>query len=244
MTLRLSALALAASLAPLAAWADNGFLADARTGCKAWINNIDPGASIRWAGACEGGMASGRGALEYVVGGKVTAQMEGDFKNGKREGRVLVVYPDGRRFEGEYRNGMSNGRGFATWPDGDRFVGQYVDNQMQGRGVYTSASGSRYDGDYVGNERHGRGIYTDSEGSYEGEWANNKRNGRGIETWTNGARFEGEFRDGKPNGMGTYRGRALDGVIATWSGMWRDGCYSENGRTSAVLTTRKACGFE
>ncbi|HTR86543.1 MAG TPA: hypothetical protein VMI56_18820 [Reyranella sp.] len=208
---------LALLVTPLAARAEGGWLADARTGCKLWLVTHGIANAVRWDGACAGGFAEGRGVFEFQLDGKLVSKGEGEFRRGKREGRALVVYADGRRQEGEYRNGMPNGRMIETWPDGDRFIGLMKDGLRDGRGLFTSPDGTRYDGDYKAGKKDGRGIYV----------------------WPNGDRYEGEWKNDRPDGMGS-----MESGGATHVGRWYDGCFKSDRVTAKVDRTNEECGFE
>ncbi len=75
--------------------------------CKVWNPEPQPDESVTWSGECKDGFATGKGVLNWT-------------ENGKPD---LV-------FEGEYRNGKRNGRGVITTPDGDHFEGVWVDDKL------------------------------------------------------------------------------------------------------------------
>ncbi len=199
----------------------DGWLTDARNGCKLWIMNVKPGQAIRWDGACSGGAASGRGKFTILQDGQWITQGEAEFQNGRRNGRGFVVTSEGIRQEGEYVNGVLDGRVVMSWPDGDRYDGQFRNGGRNGRGVFTSTNGERYDG----------------------EWRSDKREGKGVQIFADGGRYEGEWKDDKPDGSGVYKGKGDAGRFGTWSGVWRQGCLSVDGSHATLNTSRKACGF-
>ena len=59
-----------------------------------------------------------------------------------------LVQRNGDRYDGEWRDGRENGRGIETWPDGRRFDGQYRDGRPDGPGILTTPSG-RFEGIWV-----------------------------------------------------------------------------------------------
>jgi hypothetical protein len=218
-------LVLAGSLAAVPAAAQGaagGWLADSRNGCKLWATFVPTEMSARWDGPCSNGYASGRGAFVFLVKGEMVAQGEAEFRDGKRHGHGFLVNSEGIRVEGEYTDGNLNGHVIETWPDGSRYIGAYRDNQRDGFGALSTTRGESYDGD----------------------WRAGKQEGRGIMVFADGGRYEGEFKNGKPDGMGIYRGKNLEGKPSTWSGQWHNGCFSSNGSTSALNTTRAECGFK
>lgn len=185
-----------------------GWIADARTGCQIWNADPQPDESITWSGACAEGRATGPGILQWFENGQPTV-----------------------RYEGEYREGRANGRAIYVWPDGARYEGDYLDDRWNGRGVFIWAEGERYDGEWQDGQQTGQGIYTWPDGGrYEGEWREGQRHGRGIHIWSNGYRYEGEWRDDVPHGNGTFWGR--DGA---YSGTWESGCFRDGSRRAAIV---------
>lgn len=197
----LMAWVLAASLLPLAAWAQQpappprppappsdqiatpgrpGWTVDARNGCWVWNPNPQPGEAVTWSGRCPRGPAEGNGRGEW----RWTA-----------EGRAQV-----ETFSGALRNGRLEGRGVVTWPNGNRYDGEWRDGRQHGRGVLTGPNGNRYDG----------------------EWRDDRQNGRGVFTWPDGSRSDGEWRDGRPDGSGTYTTSA-----GIYTGTWVGGCFRD-----------------
>lgn len=55
---------------------------------------------------------------------------EGEFKNGKRHGRGMLLRPDGVRYEGEWQNDKPHGRGIATAPDGRKRIGKWHEGKF------------------------------------------------------------------------------------------------------------------
>jgi hypothetical protein len=44
------------------------------------------------------------------------------------------LWNDGACYEGEYKQGKKNGKGKFTWADGSIFVGEFSDNKISGQG--------------------------------------------------------------------------------------------------------------
>ena len=72
--------------------------------CKVWNPNPVPNESVTWSGACTDGLASGQGTLRWEVNGKLDAEFEGRYLNGKRNGPGVLTTGDGRRIEGTWVN--------------------------------------------------------------------------------------------------------------------------------------------
>jgi len=99
-------------------------------------------------------------------------------------------------YEGEYRDGKKNGRGVLVWADGDRYDGEWKDSKMHGRGKFSDENGV-YEGEYRDGKKNGSGVLVWADGDrYEGEWKDSKTHGRGKFSDQNGV-YEGEYRDGK-----------------------------------------------
>ncbi len=129
---------------------------------------VDPELQSFYAGPCANGLAEGRGAASG------TAQYEGEFKAGKKDGR-----------------------GVKTWPNGDRYEGDFVEDRKQGRGVYTWGrgpwEGERYEGEFADDRRNGIGTYRYSSGDvYTGPWKNDVATGAPTAMMQARATFEQE----------------------------------------------------
>ena len=72
--------------------------------CKIWNPNPQPNESVTWSGECKDGYASGQGLLRWTVNGRLDAEYEGRYANGKRNGHGVLVLQDGRRIEGTWVN--------------------------------------------------------------------------------------------------------------------------------------------
>jgi len=141
-TLLVSALLLSA---PAAARAGD-WIADAKTGCKVWNPHPSPGETASWAGACKGGFADGKGALDWLRGGKPY-----------------------ERDQGEWRAGRQTGEGTQTWPGG-HYKGQLSDSLPHGNGALVSGQ-AHYDGAFLNGKPSGKGALTNAAGTFDGTWA-------------------------------------------------------------------------
>jgi len=72
--------------------------------CKIWNPNPQPSESVTWSGECKDGYASGEGHLRWEVNGKLDAEYNGHYANGKRNGHGVLTLADGRRIEGAWAN--------------------------------------------------------------------------------------------------------------------------------------------
>jgi hypothetical protein len=128
-----------------------GWIADAKTGCRIWNPRPKPNESVTWSGACQSGLAQGRGVEQWFESGQPANRIEGELRDGKLS-RGIAIYPNGDRYDGEFLDGRRNGRGVYTSANGDRYEGEWRDDRRNGRGVYNSANGNRYEGEWRDGE--------------------------------------------------------------------------------------------
>ena len=206
--------------------------------CKLWNPGPQPGETVTWSGACEGGRASGEGRAVWKTG-KGEAVYEGKYSSGRKHGKGLAIWANGRHYTGEWRNGQQHGQGTGTLADGTLYQGAWREGEPHGMGARIADDGTRYEGEWTNGRMPDRGVIIRLNGDrYKGEWP-----GRGIYTWPDGRRYEGEFRDGKAHGRGTktwpngdrregewqYGNFKTGRVVRSWSngssynGGWRDG---------------------
>lgn len=108
----------------------------------------------------------------------INGRYEGDWKNGRAEGKGVYYYNDGGKYEGEFKNDKKEGQGIYYYKNGDKYQGSWKNDQMEGKGVY-----------YYSNER------------YEGDWKNNRCEGKGVYYFSNGDSQIGSYKNGKPIGI-------------------------------------------
>lgn len=126
----------------------SGWIADARTGCRVWNPSPKPKETITWSGSCSNGLAQGRGVLQWFTDGKAMDRYDGEYRDGKVNGRGVYTSARGNRYDGEWRDGQQNGRGVYTWANGNRYDGEYRDNKPNGLGTYT-LDGQVYSGTWT-----------------------------------------------------------------------------------------------
>ena len=158
---------------------------------------------------------------------------EGEYKNGKRNGKGKEYYQYSSDFakelifEGEYINGKRNGICKEYFEDGKlKFEGEYLNgkkwngkgNDCSGKNIYQLTNGEGYIIEYSNR----RTIH------FEGEYVNGERNGKGKDynIINSVVEFEGEYLNGKRNGKGReynykkeliFEGEYLDGK--RWNGI-------------------------
>ena len=142
----------------------------------------------------------------------------------KENSNVIVNYPDGSKYEGDWENGKREGRGVLTFTNGEYYEGGFKDdhrcydnywvikdqngqpiihgtapnyNEVPKIMVLKSHSGNLYQGQVRDNLPDGTGSCKYSNGNvYEGWWQNGKRNGIGVLKHQNGSIIsEGKWKD-------------------------------------------------
>ena len=66
---------------------------------------------------------------------------EGQFRDGKLEGLVIIHYADGSKFRGSYHNGKRNGSAIEESSNGIRFEGNYRDDVRDGKFIERDKNG-------------------------------------------------------------------------------------------------------
>lgn len=139
----------------------------------------------------EGSRWNGRGINFFYdddnkLNGKI---MFGATANGKVDGHVVIIYPDGSRYEGHSVNGIREGVGTYTASYGV-WTGEWKnDVTWSGQGVIKLYDDAGNPDGYI----------------YNGSLREGKANGFGVHYAPDGSRFEGEFFEHK-----YYNGRVID----------------------------------
>lgn len=95
---------------------------------------------------------------------------------------TLKDYPkDGCIYKGETKDGKPNGKGIIIHPDGDWWEGNFVNGRVNGFGIYWCESNQRKDsGEYENGVRTGKGKVERDNCVYEGDWSKSGLEGRGV----------------------------------------------------------------
>jgi hypothetical protein len=80
------------------------WIADTKTGCKIWNPAPQAHETIHWSGACQAGLAQGKGTLQWFENGKPGDRYDGEYQAGKRNGHGIVTESNGTRIEGDWRD--------------------------------------------------------------------------------------------------------------------------------------------
>jgi len=132
----------------------------------------------------------------------------GEVSNDKMHGKGILYYKDGKiEYDGNFINGKREGKGKYIWEDGSYYIGQWSNNNMNGKGTaYNKDDTIQYEGDFVNGKKEGYGKFIYEDGLYYiGKWLNDKRNGKGKLYNKDGIiEYEGDFVNDKMEGYGKY----------------------------------------
>ncbi|CAH0996907.1 hypothetical protein EMA8858_03042 [Emticicia aquatica] len=113
-------------------------------------------------GCFEGDCNNGFGKM---VNPKTEEKYEGEWRNGKRDGRGVEYYADGeKKYVGNFKNGKYNGSGSFFFKNGDKYVGKYKDGVMNDeKGYFIFNNNIRLVVRVENNVKHGKAmrIYPD-----------------------------------------------------------------------------------
>ena len=158
----------------------------------------------------EKNIKEGRGILIFPNGAKYT----GYFQNNMQNIKGKIYHADGDIYEGEWLNDKANGEGKFIHK-GLTYEGQWRNDRQNGHGIERLEDGSYYEGDFVNGKKEGYGKYVWADGSsYIGEFKDNAFNGKGKYIWENNREYEGEWVNGKMEGKGVFKwpdGRRFEG---------------------------------
>ncbi len=157
------------------------------------------------------------GTLEFQDGARYT----GDYKEDKDKNQILhgkgEYISKAFRYNGEFKDGKKQGKGVYVWANGDKFDGDFANDQVSGKGRWEFASGGVYVGDVLNAIMMGKGVLVSKNGDkFEGVFADGQPNGRGVYVFANGDKYEGNMVAGKMSGSGTYTTKSGDKFIVPW----------------------------
>ena len=172
---------------------------------------------------------NGKG-IKYYKNRKI--EYEGDFINGKFEGKGKFIYDDGYYYIGQFKDGLRNGKGTIYYPNGNiEFEGNFINNKAEGYGKFIGEDGEYYIGQYKKGLEHGKGKYYYSNGKiqYDGEYFYGQRGGYGKYFDAENKYYcLGEFKNGYLNGKGTVY-NSDDGKVI-YEGDFVDGKFEGYGK--------------
>lgn len=174
-----------------------------------------------------------------VEEGKIVPSYNGEFKNGKANGKGKFVNKEGGVYIGDFKDYLRNGSGTQTTPSGVKYSGGWLNDKFHGMGVFTFANGDQYTGQFADGMFHGKGTYKWVNGQkYVGSYLNDKSSGQGTLTFADGRKYVGEFADGKYNGQGTFYDAQ---GVKVYSGLWKDGEAKSQNSSSSTPSNYQRC---
>ncbi len=133
-------------------------------------------------------------------------------------GKVKCSYPNGDRYEGNFVNGKPQGRGVYISLQGNRYEGQFLAGQPHGQGIFIRSDDTRFEGIFDNGtltgtpNKPGKIVFSTGE-IYQGSFEvfsvpgnpgrqSSRPNGRGQFTFADGSLYQGEFFQGEILGQG------------------------------------------
>jgi hypothetical protein len=174
------------------------------------------------------GKFNGRGIFyryNYIV-------YEGEWQNGLCHGKGIGFSDINKYYVGEWQNGFYHGQGTYFINNNKSYEGEWEYELYHGKGVsYGNDNIKLYDGEFKKGMRHGYGIIynKDNKKSYEGEWQNGLKYGNGIDYYIFSKDikcYEGEFIDGVYHGKGILYNQQNGSKL--YEGEWTNGNRHDN----------------
>jgi hypothetical protein len=125
--------------------------------------NVENNGEIVKKGGCfDGDCNNGFGKM---INPRTEEKYEGEWRNGKRDGRGVEFYADGeKKYVGNYKNGKYEGNGSFFHKNGDKYVGKYKNGSMNDdKGYFIFNNNIRLVARVENNIKHGKAmrIYPD-----------------------------------------------------------------------------------
>lgn len=153
----------------------------------------------------------GKGVMVWPEG----VQYSGSLHDDKLNGFGRLIHRLGDVYEGDFYDGKAFGEGTYYHSNGVKYSGQFQDDLPNGFGAEEWVDGSHYEGSWERGVKEGHGRFMWNNNSvYEGTFHNNLMSGRGTYMWADGRKYVGEFANGKLNGKGMFTwpdGRRYEG---------------------------------
>lgn len=156
------------------------------------------------------------------------AVYNGEFVDGKRDGKGTLTYSDGSVYSGEWKKNKISGDGKYTFADGSTLKGKFKSNQfLNGQYKYSNKigtftvylkdtkaikeikvklkNGDTYQGTLSKGTFNGKCtiVYKDGD-TYSGNVVDNLKSGKGKYTWSTGEHYSGQWSEDKMDGTGQY----------------------------------------
>ena len=158
------------------------------------------------------------------------------YKDAKKNGKFLMLYPNGGQMLGTYQNNVISGTGTLTTYTGNQkteYEGNFSYGRFQGKGELKYGNGEKFVGEFQNGERHGNGILYALDGSI-------KRKGQ----WTQGLYFD----PSRPRNIKSlimcqdpYNAGRQESVAATLMGDFANGNTNAVSARLGVQSIREIC---
>ncbi len=103
----------------------------------------------------------GRGMFMWSNGMKYI----GYWTNGEMDTRGVIYNKEGNKvYNGEFKNGFREGKGEIYYPDNEKYVGPVKSNKREGIGIYCFSNGSSWKGNFNNDMKNGVGLFTKKDG--------------------------------------------------------------------------------
>ena len=96
-----------------------------------------------------------KGKLIYDNGNYI---YEGEFLNGKFDGKGILKNKKGDIYEGSFKSGVKEGQGIFHFAEGDTYVGDFSHNNFDGEGKLVIKDISEYKGKFKNGKYEGYGM--------------------------------------------------------------------------------------
>ena len=99
--------------------------------------------------------------------------------DGKIMKNIETMIEDGNFYEGEFKNGKFDGKGLYKYKNGDIYRGEFKEGYRDGKGIYLwNDNKFKYDGEWKNDLKHGIGTFTEYgylwNSEKHGIWQNDK----------------------------------------------------------------------
>ena len=115
------------------------WIVDETSNCGTSNPFFTPGERIRWQGDCADGKLQGQGTLVWYQSNQETERNEGTFQKGEFHGDVVTTYPDGQLVYGQYADGVRHGRFVIVRIDGQHMRATYDKGDLRTQSPMTAA---------------------------------------------------------------------------------------------------------
>ena len=202
------------------------------TACTDWLKTTDNGASsaAMWKAMIDKNTSNNTDSSGS--GGNYTGAM----KDGKYEGKGVLIKPNKDRLEGTFKAGLLEGIGQFVGAGGDSYEGEFKNSSFHGNGRWETSTGDIFTGNFNNGNLEGEGTITQlNGGSYSGNIQNFRPHGRGAYTLENGDIYVGEFQRGVFHGAGTLTLKeARDDGVKVSKGEWKMGQFVDPKTTGTL----------